>query len=119
MRPISIGLLYSAMAARMLTDAMVRALAVQERRDFLSALQQYDSTKTTDLRNLLPPNSDDRGLQVRMYHTHLPLLDDLGYVKWDSKTNEVGKGVRFEELKPILRLESDSNSVALGQQGNA
>lgn len=35
---------------------------------------------------------------------HLPLLEDAGYIEWDSETNKIEKGPNFEEIQPILEL---------------
>jgi len=35
------------------------------------------------------------------------MLDDYGFVTWDEETNEVSKGPRFEDIRPLLELVDD------------
>ena len=39
-----------------------------------------------------------------MVHTHLPKLEDEGFIGWDREENMVRKGPRFEEIQPLLEL---------------
>ncbi|AUX08153.1 hypothetical protein AArcSl_0502 [Halalkaliarchaeum desulfuricum] len=47
-----------------------------------------------------------------LIHTHLPKLDDAGYIEWDRETGEISKGPRFDEIEPLLELiESHSDEL--------
>jgi signal transduction histidine kinase len=48
--------------------------------------------------------SGDDLAQLRQRHITLPELDASGYVSWDRETNEVTRGPRFEEIRPLLRF---------------
>lgn len=53
---------------------------------------------------------DDDTLELltqQLYHTHLPKLDDAGFVDWDRESGRITRGPRFEEIEPLLRLMSD------------
>jgi hypothetical protein len=39
-----------------------------------------------------------------MFHTHLPKLEEAGFIVWHQDTNKVEKGPRFEEIRPLLEL---------------
>lgn len=41
---------------------------------------------------------------VRMHLVHLPTLAEDGFVEWDSESNVVKKGPRFDEVRPLLDL---------------
>jgi hypothetical protein len=45
--------------------------------------------------------------QQQLYHTHLPKLDDAGFVDWDRGTGIVTRGPRFDGIEPLLRLMND------------
>jgi hypothetical protein len=39
-----------------------------------------------------------------MRHTHLPKLEESGFIEWDQERNIVRKGPQFEEIQPLLEL---------------
>ncbi|MFC4249405.1 ArsR family transcriptional regulator [Natribaculum luteum] len=46
-------------------------------------------------------------LQTKFVHTHLPLLEQAGYVTWDRESHEVTRGPEFDEIRPFLELIED------------
>ncbi|WP_331232331.1 transcriptional regulator [Natronorarus salvus] len=46
-------------------------------------------------------------LQTEMFHTHLPKLEESGFIRWDEENHEVVRGPRFDEIKPLLELMAD------------
>ena len=44
---------------------------------------------------------------VRLHHVDLPKLTDLGFVEWSPGDDEVTRGPRFDELRPLLELLVD------------
>lgn len=83
-------------------DEAFRALANAERRWLLLALQDRGEGSEEPLRlpEDLPARETDR---VEMYHAHLPLLEEAGFVAWDRDADRVSRGPQFEELRPFLR----------------
>lgn len=47
------------------------------------------------------PSRDTEDLIV-LRHVHLPKLEAYGYVSWDREANEVARGPRFDEIRPLL-----------------
>ncbi len=43
-------------------------------------------------------------LLIEMQHTHLPLLEDYGFINWDRERHEVTKGPNFGEIRPVLEM---------------
>lgn len=41
---------------------------------------------------------------VRLYHEHLPKLEDRGYILWDEENDLVTRGPHFREMEPLLTL---------------
>lgn len=50
---------------------------------------------------------DLAAIEVAMIHSHLPKLEDHGFIGWDRDTNTVRKGPCFEEIRPLLELMRD------------
>ena len=46
-------------------------------------------------------------LKRRLFHVHLPKLDQAGFVDWDRDSGLVTRGPRFEEIEPLLELMSN------------
>ena len=46
-------------------------------------------------------------LKQQLYHTHLPKLEDAGFIDWDQERGLITRGPRFEEIGPLLRLMHD------------
>ena len=43
-------------------------------------------------------------LQTELYHTHLPRLQEAGFIGWDRDSHKVVKGPKFDEIRPLLEL---------------
>jgi len=53
---------------------------------------------------------DDDALKLlhqQLYHTHLPKLDDGGFIDWDRDSGLITRGPRFDDIEPLLRLMND------------
>ena len=46
-------------------------------------------------------------LQSELYHSHLPRLEEAGFIRWNRDTHEVTRGPRFDEIRPLLELMRD------------
>ncbi|GAA0259070.1 ArsR family transcriptional regulator [Haladaptatus pallidirubidus] len=87
-------------------DTVLNSLANSYRRRLLFALLEHnpqddDSQIPADIEY---ENEDLESLKICMTHTHLPKLDDTGFIKWNRETNTVQKGPRFDEIQPLLKL---------------
>ena len=40
--------------------------------------------------------------RLKLRHVHLPMLDDVGYVRWDRERGTVERGPRFEDVVPLV-----------------
>ena len=52
---------------------------------------------------------------VSLYHHHLPRLDEEGYVAWNRYTNEVERGPKYDEIRPLLELLDDNADELPGE----
>lgn len=89
------------------SDAVFEALANETRRRLIVCLDDSDSA-TVDVSTLCSALGGDDETMVRLYHAHLPLLADRGFVRWTPSTNAVSPGPRFEDLTPVLSRVDDS-----------
>lgn len=88
-------------------DIVLDALANAYRRRLLTALSDRD--ERDDLVVQLPAEAVASASEMDQYtlsqvHTHLPKLEDMGFIEWDRDTNDVRKGPRFEEVRSFLQV---------------
>nr|WP_049918681.1 hypothetical protein [Haloferax larsenii] len=53
--------------------------------------------------------TDSEQLEVALFHTHLPKLDDAGFVTWNRQTGTIEPGPRFDDVEPVLELLSENH----------
>lgn len=46
-------------------------------------------------------------LEQEMYHSHLPKLEEAGFINWDRDRGTITRGPRFEEIEPLIKLMND------------
>lgn len=85
-------------------DAAFDALADGRRRRLLATLSEREPCHPADA---LRPDADAHEVRIEHRHVHLPKLEEAGFVEWDSDTNELWRGDRFDEVRPLLELLSD------------
>lgn len=92
------------------------ALQNEHRRRLLLSLSKRgpQDDRITNLERIYDGQSDYERFKTNMYHKHLPMLSDRGYVKWNQNDHEVACGQRFEEIEPVLDLirEREEDSLA-------
>lgn len=90
-------------------DEYLQALTDTHRRRLLVALLEHNPQRDT----VAVPEDVHEGekaletLQTKFYHSHLPRLEEAGFIRWNRDTHEVVKGPRFEEIRPLLELMRD------------
>jgi hypothetical protein len=102
------------MNARGRFDRAVDALGHQYRRRLLVALLDHNPQDDDDaqdaeraLGTVEGEAEDPAGVELELTHTHLPKLEDLGYITWNRETGKVKKGPRWDEIEPLLKLLRD------------
>jgi hypothetical protein len=84
-------------------DATFDVLGDRYRRRLLAALSEREPRHATDP---LDAEGDAAEARVEARHIHLPKLAEAGFVEWDRETNELWRGHRFDEVRPLLELLS-------------
>lgn len=87
-------------------DDLFEALSNPYRRQLLVALLEHNPQDDYD-RDPLDLVSDDIEpdvLELHLFHSHLPKLEEMDFITWDRETNEISKGPDWDEIKPLLTL---------------
>lgn len=81
-------------------DRVFDILSKTQRRQSLFAIKEGMVDNDADL--LM--RSSKKDVEVELRHTHLPKLEQAGYIEWDRDTGAISKGPNFDEIKPVLEL---------------
>jgi hypothetical protein len=88
-------------------DVAFDALADRYRRSLLLSLLEHNPQEESDP-HLAPGEAIDdetlAALEADIIHTHLPKLESAGVIEWDRDANQIKKGPKFEEIRPLLLL---------------
>ena len=89
-------------------DELFDVLSKPPRRRILSALADTNPREEAEF---VPGEftSDERreDVVVRLHHTHLPKLDEPGFIEWNPDSKTVERGPRFDEISPVVELLID------------
>lgn len=82
-------------------DAMMDILSREARRFVLLTLLDEEGEARLDV---VKDAVDSDRVDVQLYHTHLPKLEQAGYIEWEPDANRITRGPKFDEIEPLLRL---------------
>ena len=89
-------------------NAVFKALQNRYRRRLLVRLLEHNPQDPVDLPDDVHTGEKQRELLVaELFHSHLPQLEELGFIGWERETNDVVKGPKFDEIRPLLELIRD------------
>lgn len=98
-----------------LSEEVFRALADRRRRDALLCLLEEDgalpletlaretAARGRDQRPAAVPAAEIDRITVLMHHSHVPMLADVGLIKYDVDSNFVAPSPRLEGLEDVIR----------------
>lgn len=91
---------------RPVLDEQFDALSHVARRHLLVALLGENPQTTIPKTD---GSGDDESFErrVAMRHSHLPRLEDRGFIRWDQENSRATKGPQFETIEPLLTLLDD------------
>lgn len=79
-------------------DRYFRLLADEHRRDLLNALRNEKSYP-------VPTREQDaQQIKLRLFHVHLPLLEQAGIVEWNREDHTITRGPNYEEIRPMIEF---------------
>jgi hypothetical protein len=92
-------------------DHCLDALGHKYRRRLLIALTKHNPQDDEDAQEsasaldaITDGEADEEIVEIELHHSHLPKLEDSGYISWDQETGEIAKGQNWDEIAPILEL---------------
>lgn len=87
----------------------VEALRHPYRRGVLFALLSHNPRDLDELPSAALRRGGDDGEDIHreLNETHLPILDEAGFIDWDRDSGKVTKGDRFEEIAAVLKAMGD------------
>lgn len=89
----------------MMLDEALIALADAHRRRLLTRLvEDSPRPEVAVLKEMAESRAEVEKPQLRMYHVHLPKLEDWGFVEWDRDDHVVTAGPNFGEIRPVVEL---------------
>lgn len=88
------------------TGRFFRAVANVQRRRLLIHMLEHNPEDESKIYAGDEETSDEEltNLLVEMNHTHLPLLEDYGFIERDRDDHQVMKGPNFDEIRPLLEM---------------
>jgi len=96
-------------------DRVFRCVSAEPRRQIIVSLLDAAPGEVLSLPDAaINPNLsvDIDSLRVELYHQHLPLLAENGFVEWDSNPLTVTHGPRFEEVGALFEaLHSSAENL--------
>ena len=105
-------------------DRVFQALSAEPRRQIVVALLEAPPDRELSLPEAANPpyfRMDPETLYVELVHTHLPLLEEYGFVTWDEEPPRVARGETFGEVAVVFeslydRVETIPDSLREGCQ---
>lgn len=98
------------------TDDLFAALADRYRRQILAYLIEHDSATVEELRSRLTSGNTSRSIPgdliaTQLYHSYLPYLDDVGFVRYDRDANTVeATDVTDETVAALLTIVPETEA---------
>ncbi|MXR50690.1 hypothetical protein GRX03_03585 [Halovenus sp. WSH3] len=85
-------------------DSLLETVKSRERRLILRSL--VDDPTERRLEQIVEPIDADPS-EIDLFHTHLPKLEQAGYIRWDRDSNTISRGTNFFEIEPLVGLLDD------------
>lgn len=86
-------------------NTVFRALSAEPRRQIILSLLDRSPREPVPLpESAMMPNvpSDQEALRRSLYHTHLPMLAEMGFIRWETDPLVATRGPRFEEAAVVF-----------------
>ena len=105
-------------------DQIFRAISAEPRRQLVVSLLDHPPDESVPLpESAISPTvpSDPKELRTELVHKHLPMLTEIGLVRWDSDPLVASRGPRFDEVAIVFdalhaRATEIPDSLVIGYQ---
>ena len=90
-------------------DRLFEVLSHPYRRRILLLLSEVNPREEDEFSPADVATEDDDVdlLRTELFHSHLPKLEERGYIDWDRDTQTIRRGDRFDEIEPLIKLMHD------------
>lgn len=96
-------------------DTVFKSLSAEPRRQLIVSLLDTPVGQSVPLPEsaAMPTASSDPGrLRTELYHVHLPVLEDNGYITWKKSPLIASHGPRFNEIAVVIEsLHSNATDI--------
>jgi hypothetical protein len=85
-------------------NAVFESLSAEPRRQLIVSLMDAPPDQSVPLpESAMMPNvpQDPEVLRTELYHNHLPILADMGFVTWEKEPLVASRGSRFDEVAVV------------------
>jgi hypothetical protein len=96
-------------------DTVFKSLSAEPRRQLIVSLmdappdQSVPLPESAAMPNLLP---DSEALRIELYHCHLPILEDNGFITWETDPLVASRGPQFDEVAVVFdALHSEAADI--------
>lgn len=92
-------------------DAALSTVADGQCRQVLLALLDHNPRTGSRLsipEDVHPGDAEIEKAEVEMHHIHLPRLEDAGFIEWNKDDQQVMKGPKYAEIRPLLEVLTDN-----------
>jgi hypothetical protein len=86
-------------------NAVFESLSAEPRRQLIVSLMDAPPDQSVPLpESAMMPNvpQDPEVLRTELYHNHLPILADMGFVTWEKDPLVASRGSRFHEVAVVF-----------------
>ena len=92
-----------------MVDEIFEALSNPYRRQLLLSLLEHNPQEDDDRDplNVISADTEPEVLETELVHSHLPKLEEMGFISRDERTDEISKGPNWSDTAPVLRLTDD------------
>ena len=101
-------------------DELFEMLSHEPRRRILVAVGRDNPRDEDEIASKLAATENEGDLdtielvKTKLYHVHLPKLDEAGLIDWNRESGRIRRGPRFEEIEPLLGLLDDNRDELPG-----
>ncbi|WP_083909399.1 hypothetical protein [Natronococcus amylolyticus] len=88
-------------------DNVFKAVSAEPRRQLIVTLLDSPSDQAVPLpESAINPNvpANPEILKQELYHSHLPMLADLGFIKWETEPLVASRGPQFDEVAVVFEV---------------
>lgn len=96
-------------------NTVFRALSTEPRRQLIISLMDAEPDQSVPLpESAIMPNVplDSERLSLELYHIHLPMLADMGFIAWETEPLVASRGPKFDQVAAVFEtLHTEASRI--------